>query len=169
VTAPTDGSELGEEARQIEQRAAEVRLRLMQTMDALGAKRRAFAVASRQAIQNGSKVMTVTGLALVAAAGVAVGVAVWSAAARARRRSIVIGSLFPALEWRRPPQREPSVLVRTATSLLMGAASTGLELVMRRLVERRPIETEDDRLNVDSRTSREPQAEPSEGRTEWQR
>jgi hypothetical protein len=149
MTAKTDGAGTADEAKRIEERAAEVRLRLMQTMDALGHKRRALALASQRVLEKGSKVLTLSGVVLVAATGLGVALAVYSGLARARRRSAVLRlwSLVPALEWRRPtpPRPEPSVWGRLASSLLMGMASTGLKLVMRQLATTRPMETETER------------------------
>jgi hypothetical protein len=153
VTTNAGGPGAADEARRVEERAAEVRLRLMQTMDALGHKRRALTVASQsvsqrvtRAIERGSVVLTLGGVVLVTATALGVGLAAYSVLARARRRSAVLRlwNLVPALEWRRPtpPRPQPSLLARLASGLVMGMASTGLKLVMRQLAAARPTESE---------------------------
>jgi len=118
----------------LEARAAEARLRLMRTMDALGKKR-------RDVVERGTRYATLGAAALVLGVGaVAVGLA---AAAMLSRRREERGGLFGMFMRRgfAPPRRERSIVNDLLLRALMGAATVGFRMVTRGLTQPEPSST----------------------------
>jgi len=133
--SPAD--EQSDETHLLERRAADVRMRLMHAMDALGRRRHQLAVTSHEVLERGARYASLAGVAAVAAAGLAAGVATWVAIARTRRRAAArIFDRMPRLSWRRPepPARaEPSLFARLALRLLAGLATVVVKAAVKRL------------------------------------